>query len=67
VGQKEVILYNLYYLYMTVNKGSPFVLFYPFSEERKQLFNYLLLLQEHSMLELEQLVKLYASQGQDGG
>ena len=63
VGLKEIILSNLYYLYKTVNKNSPFVLNYPFSEQRAELFDKLLSLHEHSQIELNSLVKLYSSQG----
>lgn len=35
VGRREVLLYNIYYLFTTVNKNSPFVLPHPFTSIRK--------------------------------
>jgi hypothetical protein len=61
VTQKEVTLYNLHYLFRTVNQGSPFVLPYPLSSKTQQLLTNLLLLQQHSRTELHELISIYST------
>ena len=35
VGRREIVLLNLYYLFRTVNRSTPFVLPHPLSSQRK--------------------------------
>lgn len=38
LGEAEVRLLHLWYIFKTINQGGPFVLTYPFTERTKQLY-----------------------------
>jgi hypothetical protein len=55
----DLLLMNLWYIYKTVNLGSPFVLPYPFTQRCRQLYLELMKLERYALLSKEELIKIY--------